>query len=417
MSKHVLIVGGGVIGLCSAYYCLERGWRVTVVERNPCERDGCSYGNAGMIVPSHFVPLAAPGMVALGMKWMWNPESPFYIQPRFSWDLFSWSYKFWRACSSKRVDQAAPLLRDLHFASRACYERLSDEWSNEFGLVRKGLLMLCNTEHGLEEEARGAEKARQLGIPADVLDASATAALDPGAKMEICGAVHYPRDAHLVPQRFVNGLQKRLIERGCQFQWESEVTGFEQRGRRIAAVQTTHGIVEADEIVIASGMWSTGLARLLRLNLPMQAGKGYSLTLPKPRQLPQLCSILTEARAAVAPMGETLRFGGTMEMSGLNETIRPARVRGIIKSAIRYFPEFRPEDFDGIPPWRGLRPCSPDGLPYLGRTERFENLIVATGHAMMGVSLGPASGQIVSNLVSHESPGFDLRLLSPDRYA
>lgn len=417
MSKHVLVIGGGVIGLCSAYYCLQRGHRVTVVERNAIERDGCSFGNAGMIVPSHFVPLAAPGMVGLGLKWMWNPESPFYIQPRCSWDLLSWGYHFWKACTKQRVDRAAPLLRDLHFASRACYEQLANESSNEFGLVRRGLLMLCQTEQGLEEEAHAAEKALQLGIPAKILDAAATAALDPGATMNVRGAVHYSQDAHLIPQRFIHVLQQRLVELGCQFRWGSEVNDFAHQNGHITAVKTTSGDMEADEIVLASGMWSTGVAQTLRLNLPMQAGKGYSLTIPKPRQLPELCSILTEARVAVTPMGGSLRFGGTMEMSGLNESIRPTRVRGIVKAAVRYFPEFRVEDFEGITPWRGLRPCSPDGLPYLGRTSRFDNLIIATGHAMMGISLGPVTGQIVSSLVSHEGVEFDMPLLEPDRYS
>jgi D-amino-acid dehydrogenase len=417
MSKRVVIIGGGVIGLCSAYYALQRGWSVTVIERAASERDGCSYGNAGMIVPSHFVPLAAPGMVALGLKWMWNPESPFYIQPRFSWDLLNWGYHFWKACTPQRVARAATVLRDLHLASRACYEQLAEEWSNEFSLVRKGLLILCQTERGLEEEAHAAEKAVQLGIPAEVLDPQSTAARDPGAKMDVRGAVHYPLDAHLVPQRFMQGLQQRLIDSGCEFHWNTEVTGFVRQGSGIAAVRTNHGDCEADEFVLASGMWSTAIAQFLRLKLPMQAGKGYSLTLQQPRQLPQLCSILSEARVAVTPMAGTLRFGGTMEMSGVNETIKPARVRGIIKSAVRYFPEFCADDFEGIAPWRGLRPCSPDGLPYLGRTSRFENLIVATGHAMMGVSLGPVTGKIVAGLLNHEAAQFDVATLSPDRYA
>jgi len=417
MQKHVIIIGGGVIGLCSAYYCLERGLRVTVIERNGPERDGCSFGNAGMIVPSHFVPLAAPGMVALGLKWMWNSESPFYVQPRCSTELLSWGYQFWRACTRLRVDQAAPVLRDLHFASRACYEQLADAWDNEFGLVQNGLLMLCKTQHAFEEEAQMAERARKLGIPTEVLDAAATSARDPGAKMDICGSVYYPRDAHLSPQRFMADLQSRLVERGCEFQWRTEVTGVELGGNHVRAVNTSQGNFQADEIVLASGMWSSGLAKALRLKLPMQAGKGYSLTLPAPRQLPRLCSILTEARVAVTPMGSTLRFGGTMEMTGLNETVNPARVRGIIQSSLRYFPEFRAEDFEGITPWRGLRPCSPDGLPYLGRTGRFDNVTIATGHAMMGLSLGPITGQIVAGLLQDEPSKIDLTLLSPDRYA
>ncbi len=417
MAKQVVIVGGGVIGLCAAYYCLERGLRVTVVERNASERDGCSFGNAGLIVPSHFVPLAAPGMVALGLKWMASPESPFYVQPRFSSELLTWAFRFWRACTRQRVERAAPLLRDLHFASRACYEQLADAWSNEFGLVRRGLLMLCRTPQALAEEAHVAQRAIQLGVPAEVLDAAATAALEPNVRMEICGSVYYPRDAHLTPQRFVIGLQSRLVERGCQFLWQTDVTDLVRRGRQLALLRTTRGDLMADEFVLAGGIWSAGLARSIGLKLPMQAGKGYSLTLPEPRQLPQHCALLTEARVAVTPMGSALRFGGTMELSGLNPSINPARVRGIVKSAMAYYPDFREQDFEGITPWSGLRPCSPDGLPYLGRSQRFDNLVVATGHAMLGLSLGPITGQIVVRTLAGEPAGFDLALLSPDRYA
>jgi len=170
------------------------------------------------------------------------------------------------------------------------------------------------------------------------------------------------------------------------------------------------------KFVLAGGAWSPRLAHELGLHLPIQAGKGYSLTLPKPPQLPQLCSICTEARLAVTPMGSALRIGGTMEIAGLNEDINPVRVRGIIKSALQYFPAFKESDFDGIQPWRGLRPCSPDGLPYIGRTAKFANLSFASGHAMMGLSLGPITGQLIAQILSGEKPPFDLSLLSPDRY-
>jgi hypothetical protein len=190
MSRHVVIVGAGVIGLCSAYYAQRRGLKVTVVERVPRDRDGCSFGNAGMVVPSHFIPLAAPGMVSLGLRWMWNPESPFYIKPRLSWDLAAWGWHFWRASTLKHVQKSAPLLRDLSFASRECFEELAPL---EFGLERKGLLMLCRTEHGLDEEAATASLARELGVPADVLDAKQIAALEPGIAMNVAGGRLLPK--------------------------------------------------------------------------------------------------------------------------------------------------------------------------------------------------------------------------------
>ena len=418
MSKHVVIIGAGVIGLSTAYHCARRGLSVTVLERGPAQRDGTSYGNAGMVVPSHFIPLAAPGMVALGLKWMWNPASPFYIRPRLDADLIDWGLKFWRAANAGHVRRSAPLIRDLSLLSRAAFEEFAAVPGVDFGLVKRGLLMLCREPHTLDEEAKTAAHARELGLPAEVLDAQQTAALDPGARMDVAGAVHFPLDCHLSPARFMAALQSQSEALGVKFKWDCVVKNLRSEAGRLRAAQLATGEeIAADEFVLCGGTWSPELAHHLDLNLPMQAGKGYSLTLSQPRQLPRLCSILTEARVAVTPMGDTLRVGGTMEIAGLNEDINPVRVRGIVDSFCRYFPEFQPADFADVQPWRGLRPCSPDGLPYLGRTQKFANLSLSTGHAMMGLSLAPASGKILAGILSGESPSLDLTLLSPDRYA
>ena len=417
MSKSILIIGSGVIGLSTACYCARRGHRVTVIDRNPEQRDGCSFGNAGMVVPSHFVPLAAPGMVALGLKWMWNPESPFYIKPRLNWELMSWAWKFMRAANAAHVARSAPLIRDLSFASRACFEEFAALPNNDFGLVKKGLVMLCKTQHSLDEEAAFAQRANALGVPAEVLDAKGISKLDPDVTMDVAGGVFFPKDCHLSPNRFMAGLKQQCDTMGVKFHWSTEVGGFTLDGSRVSGIKTKAGEFTADEVILCGGSWSPVVARELGLKLPMQAGKGYSLTLTKPRELPQICSIFTEARVAVTPMGGTLRFGGTMEIAGLNEDINPLRVRGIIKSVPKYYPKFALEDFEGIQPWRGLRPCSPDGLPYLGRTAKFKNLTIATGHAMMGLSLGPITGRLVSEIVSGEKSSMPIDLLNPDRYA
>jgi D-amino-acid dehydrogenase len=406
--KHVVVIGGGVIGLSVAHECAQRGHRVTVIERTRTQR-GASFGNAGMIVPSHFIPLAAPGMVALGLRWMGNPESPFYIQPRLDWELLAWAWRFWRASTRAHVQRAAPLLRDLHLASRAIYAQIGDEC----GLAQRGLLMLCKTQHALDEEAHAAAKAIALGVPAEVLDAKQTAARDPHATMDIAGSVYFQRDCHLQPERYVAALERRIGKTMI----DAEVIGWRRDGSRLAAVRTTGGEIAGDEFVLAGGAWSAGLVRELGLRLPMQAGKGYSLTLLHPVELPTICSILTEARVAVTPMGASLRVGGTMEIAGFNEHIAPRRVAGIVKALTNYYPRFRSEHFDGIQPWCGLRPCSPDGLPYLGRTRAAANLIVATGHAMMGLSLAPITGALAAQLAGGEPPRFDLALLAPDRYA
>jgi D-amino-acid dehydrogenase len=414
VTPSVVVLGAGVIGLCTALYCARRGMQVTVIDRQPQQRDGCSFGNAGMVVPSHFLPLAAPEMVQLGLKWMWRPDSPFYIQPRLNWDLLTWGWRFWRAATPARSAAASVVLRDFSLLSRQCFSELNQ--TLDLDLVEKGLLMLCKQAHTLDEEAQMEKRARELGIEATVLDAKATAALDPAVTMDVAGSVFYPNDCHLSPSRLIQALQTELQRLGVSLLWETEITGFRRDGRRLRAVTTTRGEVEGDEWVLCGGVWSSAIGSELGLKLPMQAGKGYSLTLAQPVQLPTLCSLCIEARLAVTPMGGALRVGGTMELAGIDERIQQRRVNGIIQALPHYFPAFQPADFAGIKPWSGLRPVSPDGLPYLGRTTRWENLTLATGHAMMGISLAPATGQIIADQLAGHAHPFDTRLLSPDRF-
>lgn len=411
--KQVTIIGAGVIGLTTALYCARRGMKVTLIERNLPQRDGCSFGNAGMIVPSHFIPLAAPGMVKLGLKWMWNPESPFYIKPRLNLDLITWSLRFWQASTQQKVDRAAPVLRDLSLLSRQSFEEIG----LDFGLVKKGLLMLCKKQQTLDEEAHMAQHARALGIPAEVLDSKATAALDPSVTMDVAGSVFFPKDCHLSPERFVAAIEAELKSLQTKILWQTEVQGFATEAGLIKAVKTSQGEIPTDELVLSGGVWSAEIARALHLKLPMQAGKGYSLTLKNPRQLPALCSICTEARLAVTPMNGSLRFGGTMELAGIDETINPCRIKGIVRAIPDYFPAFKESDFAEIQPWSGMRPCSPDGLPYIGRTQRWKNLSLAAGHAMMGLSLAPATGQIIASILEGEPTPIPLSLFDPDRFS
>jgi D-amino-acid dehydrogenase len=416
VSKQVIIIGGGIIGLTTACYCLRAGHQVTLVERGSPDHDCCARGNAGMIVPSHFVPLAAPGMVAYGLRMMANPRSPFHIKPRLDWRLADWGMNFVRAATAGHVEAAGPLMRDLSLASRALLIDLNREKGFSFGLRQNGLLMLCRTESALREESETAEQANALGIPAETLSIDETAALDPDLNMDIAGSVYFPQDCHLDPARLLAAMTDFIRDHGGNFLWNRDVTAWKLRNGRINGAISKAGDIEGDEYILTGGAYSPELATQLDLHLPMQAGKGYSLTLPKPPQLPKICSILTEARVAVTPIGKDLRFGGTMEIAGLDKAVNPARVDGIIDSARRYFPAFQDTDFSGLKTWSGLRPCSPDGLPYIGRTHQAKNLIIATGHAMLGLSLAPITGKIVSDLVENKEHRFPSPLLSPDRY-
>ena len=404
MSKHIAIVGGGVIGLCTAYYAARRGHRVTVVDRAAENELGCSYGNAGMITPSHFVPLAAPGAIRLALKWMWNPESPFYMKPRLDARLAEWAWKFYRAATVKHVLRSSPLLLDLNLASRELFVDLAREW-NDFAIEEKGIVIVCNTEEGMEHEHATAVVARELGLPIEILDAKQIAAMEPGLRMTIAGGIYFPKDAYLAPWQFMAALKKRVAVR-----WKTSLR-LRPDGKRIDSD------LHADEYVICGGAWSSAIARDLKLHLPMQAGKGYSLTLQRPRKTPRHAMILSESRVAVTPMLDALRFGGTMEITGADLSINPARVRGIIKAVPKYLPEFTADDFRDVQPWAGLRPCSPDGVPYIGRFSRYENLSVATGHAMMGLSLGPITGKLMAEMLSDQPTSIPLTQLSPDRYA
>ncbi len=414
--KHILIIGGGIIGLSTAYYASRRGHRVTVVERGDATHDGCSFGNAGYITPSHFIPLAAPGAVRLALRWMKDPESPFYVRPRLSAELLSWGWRFWRASTPRRVERAAPLLAEINLASLALYEELAAE-ADDFGLQKNGLLIVVRSDRALEEEAHVAELAHRLGMPAEIVDAKGVAAMEPEIRMSIAGAAFYPRDACFAPATLMGSMKRRLEERGVQFAWDTNVTGWRLGNDRVEAVRTSRGDLSADEYVVSGGSWSPSIVRGLKLKLPMQGGKGYSLTLPHPPHKSKRAIILGEARVAVTPLGEGIRFGGTMEIAGLQERVNPARVRGIVKAVVRYFPDFTADDFRGVDPWYGFRPCSPDGLPYVGRFARYANLSAATGHAMMGMSLGPITGKLMSEVLSDEPPSIDIGMLSPDRYA
>jgi D-amino-acid dehydrogenase len=414
-SKHVFIIGGGVIGLCSAYYALQQGMRVTLWEREPERGDNCSLGNAGMVVPSHFIPLAAPGMLAKGLRWMFHPQSPFYIKPRLSPALMQWGWLFYRHANSRHVDACKQLLLDLNLQSRSLFAELAKE--SDFDFHQRGLLMLCKTQHGLDEEAQVAAMAHALGARAEVLDAAATAKMDPSITMNVAGSVWFPDDCHLNPNAFSAIMRERVRAAGGEICDGKALEKIEQQNGKVTAIHSKAERHAVDQLVIAGGSWSAEILRDLGIKLPLQAGKGYSLTLTKPKQLPQLCSIFCEAKVAITPMNGTLRFAGTMEVGDLSLKVNPQRVKGIIRSVQPYFPEFSEADFADVTPWAGLRPVSPDGMPYIGRAPEQQNVLIATGHAMMGLSLAPITGKIIADLLHQKHPGFPLDRLAMDRFS
>ncbi|MEJ6730222.1 MAG: FAD-dependent oxidoreductase [Akkermansiaceae bacterium] len=407
--KEVLIVGGGVIGLSIGHYLSKGGHAVRIIERDPELEKSCSSGNAGMIVPSHFIPLAAPGVISQGLKWMLDPKSPFFLRPRLDTELARWIWLFMRHSNPKHVAKSEPLLRDLSLISRKLHLELARE--EKFPLIDKGLLMLCQTQKGLDEEAEVVESAHRLGLEAELIGQSRIAELEPHSDINAIGGVLFPQDCHLDPSDFTRALRQSILRSGGEFiHDEAESIGKD-------GIRTKSGTTyRADTTILAGGISSVDLARQLDLKLPMQGGKGYSLTLPKPLHNPRLCSLLKEGRVAVTPMGDQLRVAGTMEICGKDTSISKPRLQGVIESFCSFYPEFNPQEFAGLDPWVGLRPCSPDGLPYLGKAPGRDDVIIATGHSMMGLSLAPVTGRIVADLVEEKEPSIKIRALAPERF-
>ncbi|RNL56131.1 NAD(P)/FAD-dependent oxidoreductase [Pedobacter jejuensis] len=397
----VLIIGGGIVGLSSAYYLHKKGFQVTVLDKSNVV-DNCSLGNAGMIVPSHFVPLAAPGMISQGIRWMFDSKSPFYVRPSLNLNLVNWGLKFMKHATVKHVAAAAEPLRDLSLLSKKLYQDLASKPDFDFELTNNGILAFYKTEKAGEEEAHLAKRALELGLDMAVLNAAECKALQPELELDVLGAVHYRCDAHLYPGKLIKNLIQYLEQNGVKIMSNRAVDKIESDGSRITKVFTGNEVWEADEFVLASGSWSPAIAKMINLNISLMPGKGYSFMEPEPKNRIIIPALLCEARVAITPMNGSIRYGGTMELDKINTRINMQRVKGIVESVPKYFPDLKPQLPAQDKIWYGFRPASPDGLPYIARSIEKKNLIVATGHGMMGLSLGPATGLLVSQIIANE---------------
>lgn len=416
-NTDILIIGGGSIGVCCAHYLSEAGKDVVLVDKDDvCA--GSSYGNQGLIVPSHSIPLAAPGVIGKAFRWMFDAESPFYIKPRMDLDLARWLLEFQAACTRARMHRSLLVLRDLNLASVGLFEEIAAIDGLDFGFEKKGSLMVYATEKGLAGGIEEAGILSEKGIRTEILDPGGLRRLDPMANYQAAGAVYYPQDAHLVPAKFVRELARHVAgnAKRVKIHPSTEVIGFRRRDSRIRTVATTRGDFNAKEVVLAGGAWSPVIAAELGMKLPIQPAKGYSVTFERPDRCPAVPASLSEAKVAVTPMGDMLRFGGTLELAGLDLSINKRRVAAILNAVPRYLPDLKPKHMNHIETWRGLRPCTPDGLPFLGRSPTYKNLTVAAGHAMIGISLGPVTGKLISQVVTGQTPSVDLELLRVDRF-
>lgn len=419
----VTIIGGGIIGLSSALYLERSGWEVTVLDKGDFS-DNCSYGNCGYICPSHFIPLATPGIVKQGFKWMWNSKSPFYVQPRMDWNLINWGLKFVRSATKNHVASAAIPLRDIAVISKKEYESWLSIPSFDFAYQHKGLLEIYQTEAGGEHAKHTVEKAHQLGLTdTKLLSKDELQALEPQTRINGEGAILFNCDAHCYPNKLMQNLISYLKNQGVKLIANEEVVGFEKQARKVNKIITLNSSTginssfETDEVVIATGSWGRQTAKLLDVKIPLMPGRGYSVTLENSSYKVNYPAVMIEGRAAITPMdGNKIRFGGTMEITSHKTPPRMNRVQGILNAVKRFYP-----DFDVPLPakekiWYGYRPCSADGLPYIGRIKKYENLTVATGHSMLGLSLGAGTGKLVDEIINKREASMDMSPFNPARF-
>ncbi|MEO0505739.1 MAG: FAD-dependent oxidoreductase [Bacteroidota bacterium] len=402
--KTIHIVGGGIVGLCTAWYLNKAGCKVIVVDEHSLT-EGTSFGNAGMIVPSHFVPMATPGVIQKGLKWMFNSKSPFYIKPRLSMELVQWLWQFYRSANAGHVHKVMPILFELNERSKELYKTMAKEQDFDFGFEEKGLLMLYKTKKQAEEEQILAEKAYQLGVKAEVLDANGLKRFEPEMDLDVLGGVYFPGDAHLYPNHLMAQLVNRLKQSGVTFLSETSIVDFTIKSARIQSLLTdADKAIPVENVILSLGSWTGHLLRKAGIKIYLQDGKGYSVTLENPGLRPRIPTILSEAKVAVTPMGNDLRIGGTLELSGLSQKINQKRVERIIESVPKYYKNIAVPFGTQTKIWKGYRPCTPDGMPYIGPSDTITNLFVGTGHGMMGLSLGAVTGKLLSQMIIREKP-------------
>ena len=358
--------------------------------------------------------MAAPGMVSKGMKWMFNAKSPFYIKPRFDLDLIRWGLKFIKSCTNDHVQSSMKSILDINLLSKKLYLEMLKSESFDFHLETKGLLMAYKTSHAEKEESEISKRAKDLGIKVEQFSKEQVLKIQPDIAMDIAGAFWYKSDAHSTPELFVNNLKDYLIKKGVGFKLETTVQYFQKNNKQIQKVVTDKGIFEADEFVLSTGAWSQQILNDLGIKLLIQPGKGYRINVYKSTGI-TLPAILLESKVAVTPMDGFTRFGGTMEISGINDRTNIKRVHAIADSVTKYYPTLEIPKTCINEVQSGLRPLSPDGLPFIGRHSKIKNMVLATGHSMMGWSLGPATGRLVTEVISGRKTSMDLKPFLPER--
>jgi len=411
--KDIIIIGGGIIGVSTAYYLASQGRSVTLIEKDDIGA-GSSHGNAGLIANGFSIPMAAPGVPVQGLKWLSDPTSPFFIKPRLNLDLISWLWKFCGACNEKQVRQSIPILLALGQGSFDLFDELFAKEDTDFSYEHKGRLILFTSEESFEKWGADVALIREFGVDVSLLDADGVRRIEPNVLPAVTHGIYCASYAHVNPGRFVHEMARLAKNQGVQIKTGTAVSGFKTSDHQISSVITTEGAFMPDQVVLAAGAWSSVIADGLKLRLPIQPAKGYSLSYKKPSASPRLPLSLSERKVAVTPMGDMLRFTSTLELAGFDPSVNQRRLAAIRQSVKEYLPGM--EELEEEVDWSGYRPATPDDLPIIGRSGMYRNLILATGHGTLGMTHGLITGKLVSQIIAGKRPSVDLTPLRADRF-
>ena len=409
----VLILGGGVIGLACARYLLDAGRQVTVVDQGQVGA-GSSHGNCGTLTPSHAMPLAMPGVVGTAIRWLLKRDAPLRIKPRFDPTLLRWLNDFRQRCNWSDFSTATALKAPLLLRSAELIAELVAHDKLDCEYQASGTLHVYRDKKALADSAWYRSTLAEVGIPVELLDGAQIESMEPSLKIGVAGGYFNPGDAQLRPDRYVDELARVVRERGGQIVEQTCIESIDVERGRISRVRTSNADYSAREVVFALGAWSPKLAATIGLRLPIQPGKGYSITYSRPSICPRTPLALKEASVCVTAWGSGYRLGSTMEFSGYDTRLNRTRLDALRRGAANYLRE--PEGPTIEEEWYGWRPMTPDDLPILGRVKGIDNLCMATGHGMLGVTMSAATGLLVSELLAGEKPSIDLAPFNLSRF-
>lgn len=411
--QDVLILGGGVIGLSCALFLLKQGRSVRILEKNTVG-GATSHGNCGAITPSHAIPLAVPGMIGKALKYMRQADAPFYVKPSTDLSLLEWLLRFSLRCNAKDMRQGAMAKASLLNGSRALMQKTIEQHQLDCAFSSTGVMYVFNSQQGLDEMLHELPILRECAVRSEVLSASELAQREPALKSSMAGGVYFPDDAHLRPEAYCAELARVVRELGGVIEEHCEVQALHCAAGKIQNVQTSQGNYAADQVVMAMAVWSSALAKSIDINLPIQPGKGYSITYSKPEIMPKTPLVLSERSVFVTPWPDGFRLGSTMEFSGFDDKLNAKRLAALERGAHEYLHE--PFGDEVKERWYGWRPMTYDDLPIIGKSPKHENLYLAAGHGMLGMSMSAITGQLISELITGQSPSIDVNPYSASRF-